>query len=140
MNSDKIRANLCWPCVAFFALAMQASFAADYVVSPDAIKGDSLSTQSTFHQKLNSQVNLDEPAAVVVVLLPDKTYRTFAPADVLTLKHLVEKLPSDSLKPKSRLSLIRRAEGLIFSKSNIESLDLSRQSLSRWDIILIEDL
>lgn len=99
-----------------------------------------MGTQLSFHQKLNGRMNLDEPAAVVVVLLPDKTYRTFAPADVLTLKHLVEKLPPDTFKSNSRLSLIRRSEGLIFSKSNIESLDLTRQSLSRWDIVLIENL
>lgn len=118
------------------ALAWQTGQAAG---DENPMKGDFLNGDPSFAEKLIRRTNLDEPSAVVVVLLPDKTYLTFAPADVLTLKHLVEKLPAGTLKPDSRLSLIRRSDGVIFSKTALQTLDLSRQSLSRWDIVIIKE-
>lgn len=92
-----------------------------------------------FDRKLHGGGSLDDPEPVVVVLLPNGRYLEFAPADVLTLRQLVDKLPPDALTKTCRLLLLRKHEGLMFSAKGLQSEDLSRYSLARWDMVKIEE-
>lgn len=117
------------------ALATVGGLQAQLPSHPPA--GDFSRTEPTFNEKLHGRPS--DPSPVVIVLFPDKTYLEFFPADVLTLRQLVDKLPKGTLKKNSRLHLIRKYEGLTFSPSGLKSEDLTRYSLAGWDLIKIED-
>ena len=73
------------------------------------------------------------------MLLLNGRYLEFAPADVLTLRQLVDKLPPDALTKTSRLLLLRKNEGVMFSAKGLQTEDLSAYSLARWDLVKIEE-
>jgi hypothetical protein len=87
---------------------------------------------ATFNYRMNGGgASADDPVPVVVVLLRDGRYLEFAPADVLTLRHLVDKLPADALTPTCRLLLLRNNQGTMFSAKGLQTEDLTKYSLTR---------
>jgi len=93
----------------------------------------------SFDQRLHGGTSLADPRPVIVVLLLNGRYLEFAPADVLTLRQLVDKLPPDALTKTSRLLLLRKNEGVMFSAKGLQTEDLSAYSLARWDLVKIEE-
>lgn len=99
---------------------------------------EDLNWTRSFDERMNG-ADLNKPPSAIIVLLPDGKYLTYAPSDALTLRRLVDMLPKGTIKPTSRLILVRKGEGLIFGPKGLQTEDLGRYSLGRWDIVKIED-
>jgi len=127
--------KLCLIAIALLLITGSSQGQQSFGQKPGQPSGDS----ESFNRKLHGGGSLDDPQPVVVVLLLNGRYLEFAPADVLTLRQLVDKLPADALTKTSRLLLLRKNEGVMFSAKGLKTEDLSRHSLARWDLVKIEE-
>jgi|GEM_PF-6289149 len=77
------------------------------------------------------------PASQIIVLLPNRTYELFTPAEVPTLQALLDKLPKGAAHSARQIRLIRKGEFVTFSLEQIPKDKLATCKLDRWDVVQI---
>jgi hypothetical protein len=82
-------------------------------------------------------VHAATPASQIIVLLPNRTYELFAPAEVSTLQALLDKLPKGAVHSARQIRLIRKGEFVTFSLERIPKDKLAACKLDRWDVVQI---
>lgn len=103
----------------------------------------SLSAQASPSAPSHGSANKSRPAHTValasqiIVLLPNRTYELFAPAEVPTLQALLDKLPKGAVHSARQIRLIRKGEFVTFSLEKIPKDKLAACKLDRWDVVQI---
>lgn len=77
------------------------------------------------------------PTSQIIVLLPNRTYELFAPAEVSTLQALLDKLPKSAVHSARQIRLIRKGEFVTFSLEKLPKDKLATCKLDRWDVVQI---
>jgi hypothetical protein len=102
----------------------------------------SLSAQASIppHGSANSKSRAAQtaaPASQIIVLLPNRTYELFTPAEVPTLQALLDKLPKGAVHSARQIRLIRKGEFVTFSLEKLPKDKLATCKLDRWDVVQI---